>query len=190
MRCLICENLSFKHICSTCQQDFLSPSFYQRKILGKISVYSFYKYEDIESLLLTKHTDLGYYIFNILAMNSFKNFSDNFEYEEKIVSLSIDDNVKSGYSHTAILNKALESKYIKPKFSKIISASKITYSGKSYQDRLLNPRNFKVKKFNEEDVILVDDIITTGLTLSQAVQALEKEGKNILFCLTLADARK
>jgi len=47
-----------------------------------------------------------------------------------------------------------------------------------------------MKAFVEEDVILVDDIITTGLTLSQAIQSVEAEGKNVLFCLTLADARK
>ena len=133
---------------------------------------------------------MGYYIFNILAENSFKKFADSFEYDYKIVSLSIDDNVKNGYSHTAILNKALNSKNIRPKFSKLIARSKVSYSGKSYQERLLNPRRFNMKNFNEEDVILVDDIITTGLTLTQAVQVLEKEGKTVVMCLTLADARK
>jgi len=70
------------------------------------------------------------------------------------------------------------------------AASSTSYSGKDYQFRLLNPRNFKMKTFDEEDVIVVDDIITTGLTLSQAVQTLQSQGKNVLFCLTLADARK
>ena len=46
------------------------------------------------------------------------------------------------------------------------------------------------KDFSEEDVILVDDIITTGLTLTQAVQLLESKGKNVIFCLTLADVTK
>ncbi|HIC42818.1 MAG TPA: hypothetical protein EYO73_00535 [Sulfurimonas sp.] len=91
MRCLICESLSFKHICKTCQKDFLSPSFFKRKLLGKIPVYSFYKYQEIESLLLTKHTDLGHYIYTILAENSFLPFTKNFEFDTKVCSLSIDD---------------------------------------------------------------------------------------------------
>jgi len=190
MRCLVCEELSFSHICSACRNDFLTPSLYERKILGKIKVYSFYKYKDIESFLLTKHTDLGAYIYDILAKKSFKYFAENFIFETQVASLSIDDKVKSGYSHTAILNKSLESKFIKPRYLKVVAKSDISYSGKDYQFRLLNPRNFQVNKFEEEDVILVDDIITTGLTLTQAVQALEKDGKNVLFCLTLADARK
>jgi len=189
MRCLICESLSLKHICKTCQNDFLSPSFYKRKILGKIPVYSFYKYKDIESLLLSKHTDLGYYIYTILAKNSFAPFALNFTYENDVCSLSIDDHVNSGYSHTAILNRQLASSKIKPRYAKLRAKSTSSYSGKDYQFRLLNPRNFRVKTFKEEDVILVDDIITTGLTLTQAVQSLESKGKNVLFCLTLADAR-
>ena len=186
---MICESLSFKHICKTCQNEFLSPSFYKRKILGKIPVYSFYKYHDIESLLLTKHTDLGYYIYTILAKNSFTPFAQNFEYDNHVCSLSIDDHVNSGYSHTAILNRELSSTKIKPRYVKLRAKSAVSYSGKDYQFRLLNPRNFIVKTFKENDVILVDDIITTGLTLTQAVQSVEAKGKNVLFCLILADAR-
>ncbi len=190
MRCMVCESFSLKHICKTCQKELLSPSFYQRKLLGKIPVYSFYKYQDIESLLLTKHTHIGYYIYTILAKNSFQLFAQKFEYKNKIVSLSIDDHVNHGYSHTAVLNRQLKSDMIKPLYSKIRAKKAVSYSGKDYQYRLLNPRDFRVENFNEEDVILVDDIITTGLTLSQAVLALEKKGKNVLFCLTLADVRK
>jgi len=190
MRCLICESISLKHICKTCEKEYLCPSLYKRKILGKIPVYSFYKYHDIEPLLLSKHTDLGYYIYTLLAQNSFAPFAQTFEYESKVCSLGIDDHVKHGYSHTAILNKALQSTCIKPLFSKIRAKSKVSYSGEKYQFRLLNPRNFEVESFHDEDVILVDDIITTGLTLTQAIQSLEANGKNVLFCLTLADARK
>jgi competence protein ComFC len=64
----------------------------------------------------------------------------------------------------------------------------VSYSGKSKQFRLLNPRDFELKKVNEKSVILVDDIITTNLTLTQAVTALQKENIEVLFCLTLADA--
>lgn len=187
---MVCERLSLKHICKPCQNELLSPSFFKRKILAKIPVYSFYKYQDIESLLLTKHTEIGHYIYSILAENSFLPFAQNFEYGSNIISLSIDDHVKNGYSHTAILNKALQSRWIKPKYAKIRAKNKVSYSGKDYQFRLLNPRNFQVSEFTDEDVILVDDVITTGLTLTQAVQALQKKGKNVLFCLTLADARK
>ncbi len=190
MKCLLCTSWSFTHICKACQNENLQPSLFKRKILGKLVVYSFYRYGDIEKLLHTKHTDLGYYIYNILADIAFKNFADNFEFDEVVVSLGVDEDVKHGYSHTAILNKLLHSNHIRPRYNKLMASSKETYSGKSFQFRLLHPRGFKVKPFKEKYVILVDDIITTGMTLTQAVDALEKEGKEVLFCLTLADAER
>lgn len=187
MKCLLCENLSFSHICNSCQELFLTPSIYKRKI-NNIEVISFYKYSDIKTLLHTKHTDLGYYIYNILAKNSFKKFADEFNFSHKIVSIGVDDNPNDLYSHTAILNNALKSDYITPHHSKIRATNRVSYSGKSKEFRLLNPRNFTLENFSNKEVILVDDIITTGSTLTQAIQLLQNGKKKVLFCLTLADA--
>jgi len=187
MRCLLCEEFSLSHICSPCQKTFLTPSIYKRKLTANIEVISFYKYQDIKNLLHTKHTDVGYYIYNILAKKSFKKFVQNFEIDMQIASLSIDDTIKSGYSHTAILNKALQSKQITPYFHKLRAKNSVSYSGKTKAFRLMNPRDFQLEDFKEKSVIVVDDIITTGATLTQAVESLQEKGKEILFCLTLAD---
>jgi len=104
------------------------------------------------------------------------------------VSVAIDDTVKSGYSHTAILNKALKSKNINPLYNKLRAKNPISYSGKSKEFRLLNPRDFIVKSFAAKEIILVDDIITTGSTLTQAIQAMKAVKKEVVCCLTLADA--
>jgi competence protein ComFC len=123
-----------------------------------------------------------------LAKNSLKKFALEFNYEHVITSIAVDDHVKSGYSHTAILNKALKSKSINPLFSKLRAKNRVSYSGKSREFRLMNPREFKLKDFKGDDVILVDDIITTGSTLTQAIQTTCNANKSVLFCLTLADA--
>jgi competence protein ComFC len=188
MRCLMCESLSLEHICPSCQNIFLAPSLYRRKIFHNIEVISFYKYSEIKDLLHTKHTDLGYYIYTILAKNSLAKFAAEFDYSHKVVSIAVDDHVKSGYSHTAILNKSLKSKYIKPLYSKLRATNKVTYSGKSREFRILNPRAFELKDFNGSDVILVDDIITTGLTFTQAIETMQKNNQSVLFCIALADA--
>ncbi|EDZ61169.1 transformation system protein [Sulfurimonas gotlandica GD1] len=184
----MCESLSFTHICTNCQETFLRPSIYKRKILNNIEVISFYKYNDIKDLLHTKHTDIGYYIYSILANYSLKEFAKNFEYPERVSSIAIDDNIRNGYSHTAILNKALKSKNIKPEFNKLRAKNPVSYSGKSREFRLMNPRNFTFKHNTDRDIILVDDIITTGSTLSQAINTILKSNSSPLFCLTLADA--
>ena len=188
MKCMLCESLSFTHICCTCQNTFLTPSIYKRKILNNIEVISFYKYKDIKDLLHTKHTDIGFYMYNILAKNSMQKFASEFAFDYPVTSIAIDDHIQNGYSHTAILNKALKSKYIKPEFNKLRANNRVSYSGKSKEFRLMNPRNFQIKNFNANDVILVDDIVTTSLTLTSAIRTIQKNNKHVLFCLTLADA--
>ena len=187
MKCILCEVFSLTHICTACQKNFLTPSLHKRKLDNGIEVLSFYKYSEIKDLLFTKHTDLGFYIYKILAKNSFEVFAKEFNLDRSCVSVSVDDHIKSGYAHTAILNKSLTSDTIRPLYSKLRATNEINYSGKSKEFRLLNPRNFTLKTFKGEDVILVDDIITTGATLTQASELLKAHGKNILFCLTLTD---
>ena len=184
----MCESLSLSHICSTCRDTYLTPSIYKRKINQNIEVISFYKYSEIKDLLHTKHTDLGFYIYKILAKQAFAKFATEFSFGATLVSIGIDDNVKSGYSHTAILNKYLTCRDIKPLFNKLRSTNDISYSGKSREYRLMNPRDFKLNYFTEKNVIIVDDIITTGFTLDQAIQTIKSNKKEVLFCLTLADA--
>ena len=189
MKCLICESLSFSHICSTCKKEFLSPSLYRRKLGGGIEVISFYRYEEIKELLHTKHTDLGYYIYSILAKNSFAKFADEFRYDKTVFSIAVDDTPRGGYSHTALLNRALRCNSIKPLHNRLRAKNKVSYSGKSREFRLLNPRDFELKNLQNSQVILVDDIITTGSTFTQAIEALATKGNKVLFCLALADAR-
>ena len=184
----MCESFSLTHICQPCQGTYLQAQIFKRKIASNIEVISFYKYKDIKELLHTKHTDLGFYIYNILAENSFAKFAQEFQFTGQVSSIAIDDNTKSGYSHTAILNNALKSKYIKPLNSKLRASNSVSYSGKSKEFRLSNSRDFKLKDFKEKELILVDDIITTGSTLSQSIQILKQNNKEVLFCLTLADA--
>ena len=187
MKCMLCESYAFTHICSTCQTNLLSPSLYKRKLSNGVDIISFYNYEEIKELLFTKHTDIGFYIYNILAQLSFKKFAGEFHTKEKYVSLAVDDTIKSGYSHTAILNHALKTYNINPLHNKLRAKNSVSYSGKSKMFRQENPRNFQLKKFKSNNIILVDDIITTGQTLTQACAKVEEQGKTISFCLTLTD---
>jgi len=191
VKCLLCENYSLtQHICKSCQEHFLRPSLYSRKLENGIEVLSFYKYNEIKALLFTKHTDLGYHIYKLFAKLSFAKFTEEFSWESKIASIAIDDNITTGYSHTAILNKSLKSKNIQPLFNKLRAQNTLSYSGKSRAFREANPRDFRLKRFKENEVILIDDIITTGATLREATDKLTQEGKEVLFCLTLADVSK
>ncbi|MDH4945105.1 ComF family protein [Sulfurimonas sp. C5] len=185
MRCMMCERFSFSHICSSCQNNFLQPSLYKRTLPNNIQLISFYKYDEIKKLLHTKHSDLGYHIYNILAKLSFAKFADEFHTDEKFFSIAVDDHVRHGYSHTAILNKHLKSYNITPLYNQLRAQNHLTYSGKSKYFRRTNPRSFKSNTGVKENIILVDDIVTTGTTLNEAIETFGKE--RVSFCLSLVD---
>jgi competence protein ComFC len=169
----------------------LKPNITKRAI-GELDVYSFYKYSGIENMLLTKHTGLGYRVFGALAKITFKTFINEFTSNDtrKIYIIGIDEKVKNGYSHVALLTNSMKTKYSKVLPASLLSTNDIKYSGKTLQFRLENPRNFTYRGKNNIDVILIDDIITTGTTLQEARKVLEQNGVNVLFAMTLADAKE
>ncbi len=104
--------------------------------------------------------------------------------------MGIDEYVKSGYAHVALLTRAMKTKTSIPKHSALMARNRVNYSGKSLQFRLQNPREFVYKGKENIDAILVDDIITTGITLQEAQKVLMAHGVNVLFALTLADVQE
>lgn len=159
----------------------------------KFVVYSFYKYSQIKHLLHSKHKFYGYFAYRFLAKLSFARFKDFFNDKNlpKITAIPLDDRVQDQlYSHSAILAKYLKSKNIKPKFHALHAQNPVKYSGKSIIFRQKNKRKFKLLKSIRNPVILVDDIITTGTSLLEAKQILEKNKISVLFALVLADAKE
>jgi len=190
MRCLSCHKLSYTTFCITCQSNLLKPSVTKRTF-GTLEVYSFFNYQHIEDLLLTKHTAQGYQLYKALAQLSFKPFIQKFMENDvgEIYVLGIDENVKSGYSHVALLTHEMRHKHVNVEHAKLMATNHVNYSGKTLQFRLENPREFIYKGKRDIEVILVDDIVTTGLTLKEAVQVLKHSGVKVLFALTLATVK-
>lgn len=189
MLCLTCKNLSFEIICKDCQKNLLTPSFHKREIDDGFFNYSFYSLSELEDLLNSKYHFFGDKVFNILAKLSFEKFAQNFSFDSKILAIPIDDHTRHDFSHTAILANHLKSKFITPKYNTLKATNIVKYAGKDLEFRQKNPRKFKVTKLSNQLTILCDDLITTGATIKQAKDALEKENNQVLFSLTLADAK-
>jgi len=189
MRCITCEQWSFQIICKSCQTTLLQPTLNKRQLDEDFFVYSFYSYEELQDLLNTKYEFFGDKVFNILAQLSFEKFSSNFNYHDKVISIPIDDHTRHEFSQSAILAKHTKSKIITPIYSTLKATNKIKYAGKNLDFRQKNPRRFKYTGNNEIKVILIDDLVTTGLTLREARKKLLKFKCETLFALTLCDAK-
>lgn len=189
MRCAKCGAFSARIICENCLKILREPPVGMR-FLGEFRVYYFYKYSEISDLIASKHKMHGHFVFEILAKICFEKFAQSFEFGEKISAVALDDNVRSGYSHTAILVKFLRSKEIKPIYGALRAQNNVKYAGKSLKFRQENPRRFKLLKNVNSPVILVDDLVTTGTSMLEAKKVLEKDGIHVLFGLSLADARE
>lgn len=163
-----------------------------KRQIGTLDVYSFYQYSHIQELIHTKHTPLGYKVFNALSKLSFSPFIDSFLSVDKreIYIIGIDENPKQSFSHVAVLSHAMKRKNVKVQHSSLLAISKVSYSGQSLEFRLSNPRKFIYHGKKNIDAILIDDIITTGTTLQEAYTVLKKNGVRVQFALTLADARE
>lgn len=163
-----------------------------KRTVGTLEVVSFFKYSALESLLHTKHKPEGYRIFRALAQMTMRPFIEKFMQfdDKKICIVGIDERVKNGYAHVALLTHVMKHKNAIPLHGALMAKNKVNYSGKTLQYRLDHPRDFVYKGKPNIDVVLVDDIITTGITLQEAQKVLLEHGVNVLFALTLADAQE
>jgi len=191
MRCFSCSKLSLKILCKRCVEELFTPTISRRKV-GTLDVISFFKYATLETLLHSKHKPEGYRIYKVLAALTMKPFIDEFVRSDgrDIYIVGIDECVQSGYSHVALLTRAMKTKSSMVQHSVLMAQNRVNYSGKNLQFRLDNPRDFLYKGKPNIDVILVDDIITTGITLQEAQKVLMAHGVNVLFALTLADVEE
>ncbi len=154
-----------------------------RKV-GDLDVISFYKYEELQKILRYKYEKFGDKILKDISKLSLKEFFKNLDLSRCAV-VPIDDN-PTDFSHTAILAKECKRRGIKVLYNRLKASSFVKYAGKDLKFRQSNPKEFVLTKEIAEDVILVDDIITTGTTLLEAKKVLEKNSVHTLFAVTLA----
>ena len=191
MRCVNCFNLSLSVICKGCKEKLLKESIKRREIEG-LEVVSLFGYSEIEHLILSKYEAVGFRVYKYFSQNHLKPFIETFakEYGKRFFIIGVDEVVKEvGYSHTAILTHYLKSKYSTPLHSSLIATNRVSYAKKTKEFRESNPRGFVYSGKSGVEAILIDDVVTTGTTIKEAKEVLERSGVELLFALTLADAK-
>jgi len=190
MRCFSCHKFSLQTICKECRDTIFIPSISTRKV-AELDVISFFKYHNIERFIFSKYNNTGVRIYRYFAKEYLKPFIEAFEegVDSNIYLIAIDENIDRGYSHTAILSHYSQTSKIKALHSTLKAKNRVEYAGKSLEFRLNNPRDFVYTGKRDIEAILIDDIVTTGTTLQEAKRVLNECGVEIIFALTLADAR-
>ncbi len=154
-------------------------------------MYSFYAYSEIEELIKSKYALIGSRVLPLLSQKAGAKFVKILQEEglnAPLYGIAIDDKIKSFYSHSAALLKGFCQGNLKPAYGNLRAANSVSYAGKSLDFRANNPRNFTFKGDGFLDYFLLDDIITTGTTLKEALKYLKSLNIKVHFAIALCSA--
>jgi competence protein ComFC len=191
MRCFSCDNLSIEPICQECIKEFLTPQLIKKEI-GNLEVISFFQYSNTAEFIKSKYSDSGYRVYKFIAQRYFqpfiKAYVESFK-DRKIYLIGVDENLNREYSNIAILTHyGAKENRAKALHNVLKAKNKVQYAGKSLEFRLENPRNFIYSGPKNIKAILIDDTVTTGSTLEEASRVLKRNGVEVDFALTIANA--
>jgi ComF family protein len=108
------------------------------------------------------------------------------------VPLNIIRRIKRGYNQAELLSREISKQSSKPVFTNVLYRKKMTKPQfeLSREERFDNlKRSFFIKnkdRIFKKNVLLIDDIITTGATISACAGALKRNGAKKIYALSLA----
>ncbi len=167
-----------------CRKLCLVPEPKVRRLASGLDVVSFYSYDELEPFLLSKHLPHGWLVYTIIAKKAFSLIDAA---TKDTFALPVDDDSSGGYSHTALLAKALKRRGYTPLWGRLKAQNRVSYAGQPLSFRVQNPRKFHYNGPKEIKTVLVDDIVTTGLTLQEAHGELLRHGVEAVCAFVLAD---
>lgn len=189
-KCIICNTDDCYGICSTCFNKIKAiPAKYQEYIIS----YGYYGGVLKELILKFKYKG-NFTAGNILAELLAQYILDNIKYKNYVITyvpLSKESKKKRGFNQCEYIARYIGEK-ISIKCIEIIIKDKETREQKhlNREERMLNLKDaFSIKSkidLKNMNIILIDDITTTGSTLKECCRTLKKYGVNNIKLLTLA----
>ncbi len=178
-----------KSICPDCVRKNLhfdsafSPCVYTGVIKDLIHEFK-YKNKDYLSSFLSK-----------LMINFIKEYNMPINYIDCIIPIPLHKTKlrEREFNQAQALSSCIAREFGKEVLSGVLLRNRQTKTQTELQthERLLNVKDcFRVAKqelVREKNILLVDDVLTTGATSSEAAKALKNAGANIVFVLTLAN---
>ena len=93
--------------------------------------------------------------------------------------------VERGFDHAELIAKYVAKQLSVPCRKVLVRLSDRPQTGKSRNARLVGP-TFRARNFDDEHVLLIDDVVTTGATLNSASHALYQAGAGLVTCMAVA----
>lgn len=189
--CLLCNNPTFNNLTHPkCKRKYAIDGCFSALSYNKTTqklIYNF-KYKPYLTDLKNVLADLFYE--SIIQNEQFQSQIKKREWVLVPIPLSTVKLRRRGYNQAEILAKELSIRFKFP-VQNILERSKETKTqvGLSNLQRKLNIKEaFRLKSQNSKvvNIFLVDDVVTTGSTLSEASKVLKKAGAQGVFGLTLA----
>jgi len=199
--CLFCNNKKENSFfCSKCKKELHFNEFKVLKIIDGINIYSCFNYSGIPQKMvrLLKFHNKKFLSVDIAKLMKeyidFLNF-DFSEYEIICVPLHKNKKKKRGFNQCELisveLSKLLEIPY-NFNLIKRIKNTKPMYNLKIDERRENLKEAFSVEKenFHNKKLLLIDDIITTGTTVSEILKTLKKENITEITCISFTNTDK
>lgn len=184
-KCLICGEIIHHNavVCFRCQSD---PPPYTA--MRNLAIYEGVLRECVHALKYQNNQSLGEYFSNPLAVVVHK---EAWEIEKIVpVPLSHQRLKERGYNQAALIARPLAARlgYHFDPFCLVRTRDTPSQVGLSGEERRLNVIGaFKAipELVEGKNILLVDDVMTTGSTMAECARALQVAGAKCVYCLTL-----
>ncbi|GIW65940.1 MAG: phosphoribosyl transferase [Candidatus Parcubacteria bacterium] len=207
--CYKCLNfIEEGYLCSQCLKNInfniylFCPKCYRRKPIGEklidaccsniiktLITFNDYNNKPIDKLIIDGKFNGYWQIFNWFGnlISSYLNDLNILNFHLTYVPLSKKVERERGFNQTKILAKKIAKNLKLPLFEKIEKIKETEFQAKlDYQQRLKNIQNcFKAKDKPPKNLIIIDDIITTGTTLFELAKNLRESGSKNILALTI-----